>query len=94
MFKEKVQHGEKPVEIVRRGIILPKYVDLDQVRRERIPGARNLGGKELQTREQSMWLMVEIQMLQTVVVGIPMSLFLWLMMQPQVRQRGRSYMYL
>ena len=52
--KKNVQHGEKPVENVKRGIILPECVDLDQVRKGRIPDGRNLGGKELQTREQSM----------------------------------------
>ena len=73
MSKKNVQHGEKPVENVKRGIILPECVDL-QVRKGRIPDGRNLGGKELQTREQSMWFMVKIQMVQTVEMIILMSL--------------------
>ena len=72
--KKNFQHGDKPVENVRRGVILPVYVDLDQVRRGRIPDGRNLGTKELKTREQSVWFMVKIQMIQTVVMVILMSL--------------------
>ena len=72
--KKIVQHGEKPVENVKRGIILLECVDLDQVRRGRIPDGRNHGAKELQTREQSMWFIVKIQMVQTVEMIILMSL--------------------
>ena len=72
--KKNFQHGDKPVENVKRGVILPVCVDLDQVRRGRIPDRRNLGRKELQTRVQSMWFMVKIQMIQTIVIVILMSL--------------------
>ena len=72
--KKNVQQGEKPVENVRRGIISPECVNLSQVRRGRIPDERNIGRKELQTREQSMWFMVKIQMVRTVVMVIPRSL--------------------
>ena len=62
------------MENVKRGIILLECTYLDQVRRGRIPNRRNIGEKELQTREQSMWFVVKIQMVQTVVMIILMSL--------------------